>query len=136
MVNSEVSIDGLEHASDTQVITPVLVENDIATCQSGLRKIIDESFLLDCQLLESIQAISEQLDVDKLLIGIVEIAHQSLIDFLLVNKYRPAVLNTVLFGRDTSKLVERRVERLSVSEPHHVAHLFYPQILVPFIHKD
>ena len=56
-----VTIDHLQHLSDAEIVFPKLIKRDVPSKQCGFRQVIDKHLLLQGQLVEAIQSISEQL---------------------------------------------------------------------------
>ena len=61
----QVTINNLQHLSDTEIVFPILIKCDISSRQRGFRQVIDEHFLSQGQLVKAIQPISEQLQISE-----------------------------------------------------------------------
>ena len=71
-LHAEVGIDGFQHLADAEIVAAKLVESDVAPEEGSFRQIENELFLPQRELLEAVEAIAEQLQVGKALVGIVE----------------------------------------------------------------
>ena len=67
-----IGIDSLEHLAYAQVVSSVLVEDDVPTLQSRLLQIIHQLLLFQCQLVEAGHLIAHHLDVGEFLVDVIE----------------------------------------------------------------
>ena len=72
MFSVVVLVDGFEEGTDAEVVTSVLVEEDVASFESGFLEIVDEGLFLKCEFFEAFHFVAEHLDVGELLVGILE----------------------------------------------------------------
>ena len=74
-VYGEVGIDRLERLADQEIVLAVLVEGDVAAVKGSLGETVDETLLLERQLLETVKTVSEHLHIGKTLVEIVDCLH-------------------------------------------------------------
>ena len=67
-----VGIDRLEHLTDDEVVATVLVEEDIASVQGCLLKVIYEFLLVECERIKPLHFVAKHLDISKSLVVVVE----------------------------------------------------------------
>ena len=68
-----VAIDGFEHVANAEVVTTVLIVEDVASGKGGLSKVVDEGSLTERELVETFDLVAQHLNVGKLLVGVGEI---------------------------------------------------------------
>ena len=68
----KMQIHRLEHLANAEIVFPVLVKRDVAPPQGCLRKIVNELFLLQGKVFETVQTIPQQLYVGEAFVRIVE----------------------------------------------------------------
>ncbi|CDE86756.1 unknown [Prevotella sp. CAG:891] len=68
-----VGVNGFEHTAYAQVVTAVLVEQDVASLQCCLLQIIDKRFFLERQFFKSFHFVAKHLNIGKLLIGVLKV---------------------------------------------------------------
>ena len=83
-------IDSLQSLTDTKIVLSLLVEGNITAHQGSLCQAINIYLLRKCQILKTIQAIAQHLQVGKTLICelkmFVRIAHHSVYLFIMMQK--------------------------------------------------
>jgi len=62
--------DSLQSLSNAQIVLALLIERDVASHQGSFRKTVNIHFLVERQVLKSLQLIAEHLDVGKSLMGV------------------------------------------------------------------
>ena len=68
-----VAIDGFEHVANAEVVTTVLIIEDVASGKGGLSKVVDERLLTKREAVEAFDFVAQHLNVGKLLVGVGEI---------------------------------------------------------------
>ena len=72
MVALVVGVDGLEQGAYAQVVTPVLVEQNVASIERSLLQVFDECILFERVVVTAIYLVAEHLYVGKLFVGILK----------------------------------------------------------------
>lgn len=65
-------IEFLHNGAQLEVVTSILIEQDVATPEGSLLKMIDECLLLKCELVKAIYIVAQHLDVCKTLVDVIE----------------------------------------------------------------
>ena len=68
-----VGVDRLQHLADGQVVFAILVVQDVPTFEGSLRQVVDQLFLLQGELVEVLHLVTQNLQVGKLLHGVLKI---------------------------------------------------------------
>ena len=64
------AIDCLQGFANAQVVLSLLVERDVTSHQGSLCQAVNIQFLIERQCIESLQLITQHLDVGKALVGV------------------------------------------------------------------
>ena len=72
-VAAVVAINGFEHVANAEIVTTVLIVEDVASGKGGLSKMVNEGFLTERELVEAFDLVAQHLNVGKLLVGVGEI---------------------------------------------------------------
>lgn len=72
MVALVVGVDGLEQGAYAQVVTPVLVEQNVASIERSLLQVVDECLFFEREFVKALYLVAEHLYVGKLFVGILK----------------------------------------------------------------